>query len=1067
MRIFPRAAALAVLWALCVPKPSPASSQVHLAGGTLTFEDGVLVAVTNRLTGETYTAPAGAGLDSGLLHDGSQADWTAAAAERSEDGARSSTTWADGAALATTVTADAAGDAVIHQEGTAPSGLHGCQWAIRGLSDEVVSLIVPAWSGVRLGNGSPVADTVLDWPTGWEAQMVIVQGRRGGFWVRADDPDDRFKGLAIRHHRGRFDLAFRTYNEGPPSQHTSIESVTWRLAFYEGDWRVPARRYREWMTQTFRTPSLAERHPPWASGIRSVVILGADRDPSQREEVRATLKELAEWVTPSKCLLYVPNWRRDTYDINYPDYTSYEGFADLVAFAHELGYRVMPHTCYYGVNLENPAYEELKPYHMRDALTGALHTYEWPWAEPVPHIAMIHPGAQAWRNLYVRKCREIVERYGADALHLDVTLAMPNVTERADGLNTVQGNVAFHRDLRGSLPEVALGGEGLNEVSCRHECFAQTHGSLAMTRPPGQPGLALDLAGADCSHPISAYLLGPHTRWYGYLGYPAPAPSDLYRGWTRAYESWGVLPTLSHPTAERLADPGPDLRVRLEEMRLIDHFDLQPDFDAEASPETKCVWTGPSGARLVCEEDGFGGSYAWFRDASGEGRTLYRYVRGRTSVRAAGHIDGWPAYDESGIYGLDPDRLHLCEPGAPEPGRPHLLRLPEDVILRSFRCTDRFLLADFALRQRVLDLTQRVSDAAIGITVRGEDKPLGNRAQLTGGYATVGDKPLQGFSVHPPWDPEPGVIGQVFAEWALPVPEGQSRLEFAIGLRDGAEQSEGVTFLVHADGREVFRQDWKRCEWQPCSVDLSDLAGRIVKLRLSVDKGPEGRGSYAWAAWGEPRLVSDAGALEFPLEVLTPREVPASLRPAGCTRVGGQGALTRYRLQATAPGPLCLLFAEPQAASLPLDLLGAEFDWSPLVGGVPLPKQNRPIYLGASQGTGRCAGVERPALAVHPPIGGETVVDYLLTLPRDPAVLTTSAGIQDGADRSNGIDFAVAVNGEVLHRQPVERADGWHPLGVDLSRWAGQTIVLSLIADARDDATCDWARWAEPVVRAK
>jgi hypothetical protein len=81
-------------------------------------------------------------------------------------------------------------------------------------------------------------------------------------------------------------------------------------------------------------------------------------------------------------------------------------------------------------------------------------------------------------------------------------------------------------------------------------------------------------------------------------------------------------------------------------------------------------------------------------------------------------------------------------------------------------------------------------------------------------------------------------------------------------------------------------------------------------------------------------------------------------------------------------------------------------------------------------------------------------------------VLTTYAGLQDGADRSNGLDFAVAVNGEVLHRLPVERPDGWHPIEVGLSRWVGQTIVLSLIADARGDAVCDWARWGEPTVQA-
>lgn len=87
--------------------------------------------------------------------------------------------------------------------------------------------------------------------------------------------------------------------------------------------------------------------------------------------------------------------------------------------------------------------------------------------------------------------------------------------------------------------------------------------------------------------------------------------------------------------------------------------------------------------------------------------------------------------------------------------------------------------------------------------------------------------------------------------------------------------------------------------------------------------------------------------------------------------------------------------------------------------------------------------------------------------PDAPADLSTAVGIQDGAKGTNGIDFAVAVNGEVLQPTLVEGPGGWQPIAVDLAAWAGQTVVLSLVADARDDAVCDWARWAEPVIRAK
>jgi hypothetical protein len=376
------------------------------------------------------------------------------------------------------------------------------------------------------------------------------------------------------------------------------------------------------------------------------------------------------------------------------------------------------------------------------------------------------------------------------------------------------------------------------------------------------------------------------------------------------------------------------------------------------------------------------------------------------------------------------------------------------VILRGFRCTERFLLADLEAVQRSFDLTRHVSDARVGINVDGADAPLGRQGQFAPGAAIVGRAQKPGFAAHPPWTSAAGVIGTVYAEWDLPVPQEPSRLEFAVGLRDGAEKSEGVTFLVHIDGAEVLRQDWKRCEWLPCRVDLSGYAGQTVKLRLSVDKGPEGRGSWAWAAWGEPALITEAAARDFPLEALLPGR-------------GGVG-LVRRRVPATAPGQVCLTLDQPAEATLPLDLLGEPFSWAPLVGGVPMDERARPGYLGASVGRGMSAGVERRALIAHPPIGGATAVDYLLALPAGArAELSTAVAVQDGAKGSNGLDFLVTVNGTERGRVSVGGPDGWRPLAVDLTPWAGQTVVLSLVADARGEATSDWARWAEPAIRSR
>ena len=59
----------------------------------------------------------------------------------------------------------------------------------------------------------------------------------------------------------------------------------------------------------------------------------------------------------------------------------------------------------------------------------------------------------------------------------------------------------------------------------------------------------------------------------------------------------------------------------------------------------------------------------------------------------------------------------------------------------------------------------------------------------------------------------------------------------------------------------------------------------------------------------------------------------------------------------------------------------------------------------------------------------------------------------------------VEANGRELYRRQVTSPDGWHPGEVDLSEFAGQVVLLSLIVDADGSYSYDWATWAEPTIR--
>ena len=64
---------------------------------------------------------------------------------------------------------------------------------------------------------------------------------------------------------------------------------------------------------------------------------------------------------------------------------------------------------------------------------------------------------------------------------------------------------------------------------------------------------------------------------------------------------------------------------------------------------------------------------------------------------------------------------------------------------------------------------------------------------------------------------------------------------------------DGVRFIVTADGREVFARETIETRWQPQGVDLTEFAGRRVRLTLLTDALRNT--SYDWALWGNPRVL--------------------------------------------------------------------------------------------------------------------------------------------------------------------------------------------------------------------
>ena len=1002
----------------------------------------------------TYSAGADSVVDvpTGLKH-----------AFRVQDGTVCETTYARAAR---------GGDLVVQQNGrSSRAGLYGAYWSLSGIADDAVEVIVPGFSGVAFTRGrAPFSALTFSWPSGWEAGMVLLQMQKGGFLIWAEDTQMHFKKLWVQHSNRTFGLRFESDNHAPFDESRETVSFPWRVTAYRGDWRTGAGIYRRWMAETLQPVPMERRKPAWVKDIGFVAIVGLKTD---------VLTELAKHAAPERTLLYVPSWRRDSYDVNYPEYAGADAFGPFVEAAHALGFRVMPHVNYFGCDLKHPLYERYKGVQLRSPHNKELQWWIPPLQrekgdEPTIKFAYIHPGCSEWRSLLVSRFKGIVERYGVDALHLDQTLCIPNHAEgRVEGLTVPEGNLLLHKELREALPQVALSGEGLDEITAVHEAFAQRHAARAVDHVHGTWNEAF----IDCGHPISSYLLLPYTTIYGYLGMSNPANRGTYGAWTRSYENWGVIPTYSRPSVGQSAGGPAEARILLELASEWTRLRFRPDLDSPWADDTKFRLTGDAGSSVVYRRLEGGGS-ACVLSVDGDSREVYRYVRGLNRYATGGDISGWVAYDSEALFGLDPDATYLYEAKPRDLTAPHVSLLPENTVVAWARRGDSKLVLSLTERDsdKWMGLADRLPDARTGVRLNGEEVALERGGTFRVADCRAGGVSKESIFAHPPWQGLPGGttaeagLGETFGEYEFALPaERPAFLAFGIALRDDVNgRSDGATFRVLVNGKAVFGKHWPESRWDENTVDLAAYAGQTVRLQLVTTPGPDEDVSFDWACWGEPRVALKPDKRRWPVAFAVPRE-------AGCLFADGrslplptparEGPLHLYRLETSLPSTVGIVWAEAAKVTCPVALDRTPFSLSATVSGMSasLPMQ----YVGAKPGEGTSDGETRSGLVAHPPNNGRVYADFLLGLPAANTLqLSFAVALQDGSG-SEACRFAVEANGSEVYSQLLTGPDGWHPATVDLSSYAGRTVLLSLIVDSEGPYSYDWARWADPVITDK
>lgn len=1027
------------------------------------FTDGVITQIHNKLTAETYTlplgvdyVPTGTGISgrSGLLKR-SGGIWTNQATlteAKKIAPLRARLIFKHGQnEIRLFIEVDeSTGDLLIEQKGFSDTaGVYGIQWGCVNLDVRNLDFILPADGGQIINAMAPFTSRSFSYPFSWEVQLAILQGEQGGFFVRGADETFQFKVLHYEKYFESFALGFETENQAPFDALTSAQSVVWRLNTYTGDWRVPARQYRDWMEQTFK-PWRLDEMPVW---VREIGLVVTYIDP--RLDI-GILDRLAEQVDPTKTLLYLNQWRRYPFDVNFPDYTAKPEFGGFVEAAHQRGFRVMAHVNLIGVNADHPRYAEFQEFQYRNPWTGNLMGWFWDRTDiPRNRIAAINPASSEFRKYFVQQLKEVWQKYSVDAFFLDVSARVENdANGLIEGLNAGQGNVLLHKELAAAMPGVIFGGESLHEVTFFRESFAQR-----WKNPP-----QWDPTRRSTPHPISSFLFSLYTLPYGHLGLPNPDQGlQLYQEYLDAYEIWGVLPTF---LLSSVADLEPE-RMRTQELlsiaRTWQQRGLKPDFESDWTPDTLFQYVGEDGEIAALRKTETGVTLALPEESLG-----YERVLGVTQVKTHRNLSHWRAYNETTLLGLHPEKSYFLHDTPRDFSQVHINALPDGVSVTESRVTDNAAL--FRLEKtgisHEIDLLSELHLVRTGIVHKGKELPRQRGASFHKTEVSIAGVRKWAIDAHPPYqhihDDNIRRNTSTFGEWTLSLPDTSTPLylDFDIGLREGSVGSDGVTFIVSIQGTEIFRRLYNAQRWEHVRLDLTPYRKQNVTLRFSTTPGPVGNGAWDWAMWGAPEItyepVDQLTEIGFFIPNVPIKSFPDTLE----SQRNGQ-----YWLKTQLPAQVLLLFGTPQRTEVLGNLRDAHYVAGLQLGGI---FREGILWDAGNRSALTTTGVRKQTLDGHPPAGGQTVLQFLLTLPAaEDVTFSFSMGLPDTSCSIDGVFFKVILNGQVRFEHLGFNEPGWVDRSISLSEFAGETVLLELVTDSGETVSCDWAHWADLFITAE
>lgn len=456
------------------------------------------------------------------------------------------------------------GDLIVEPSGySSRPGVRACRWMIQGLRPDL-QLVAPLYQGVRLKLDDPlVRNSRWAWPQAWEAGLAIVESQKGGFWVHTQDSHFRYKGLKIGAASDPNVIGLDSEAYGPVDTNLSAGGLAWRVNVYDGDWKVPAARYREWLWLAYGLDAAQRSRRPWIYDLRLAITWC----PGHLD----ILDALAKQVDPRRVLIHFPGWRSDEYDENYPTFVASESGRAFVAKGKAMGFHIMPHFNSVDMDPTNPVYSRVRDFQYRSIENSK--TLGWGWVDGqvlgVPEsgssllehrdkkvMVKIHPGLSMWRSILSQRVLDAAQALSLDTVFLDVTLNTFNLhNSLVESTTSTEGMKLLIDEVATLGSGLVVGGEGLNEITAQGLSLAQVH----LFRSSQKSIEGLERTGG-C--PLNEFVLGRLTRSFGYSNLGGKDADEQLR--MRIHEEHGAIPTIEISSAKEITDPNQAVKRLLD-----------------------------------------------------------------------------------------------------------------------------------------------------------------------------------------------------------------------------------------------------------------------------------------------------------------------------------------------------------------------------------------------------------------------------------------------------------------------------------------------------------------------